>query len=68
MRDNILPDNADDQIPAQFVYEAADCRVFYTPEMIVDVTTMWRTVADTTWGTGASSCVAGSLRAESATQ
>ena len=48
------------QTPLQFVYEPADCRIFYTPQMTVDVTALWRTVADTTWG-GKSACVAGNL-------
>ncbi|KAF2836962.1 hypothetical protein M501DRAFT_978717 [Patellaria atrata CBS 101060] len=43
-------------IPLQFVYEAADCRIFYTPEMTVDVTTIWKAAADTQWN-GKSSCV-----------
>lgn len=45
--------------PLQFVYEPAECRIYYTPEMVVDETAVWRTVADTVWN-GADACVAGS--------
>jgi hypothetical protein len=31
--------------PLQFVYEAADCRIWYTPEMIYDPTSLWSRVA-----------------------
>ncbi|KAK4987459.1 hypothetical protein LTR50_004591 [Elasticomyces elasticus] len=47
------------ETPLQFVYEPADCRIFYTPEMVVDETAVWKTVADTVWN-GKSACVAGS--------
>lgn len=45
--------------PLQFVYEPADCRILYTPEMAVDVTAQWKAVADTAFN-GKSQCVAGS--------
>jgi hypothetical protein len=45
--------------PLQFVYEPSDCRIFYTPAMVVDQSAVWRTVADTVWG-DADACVAGS--------
>jgi hypothetical protein len=47
------------ETPLQFVYETADCRIFYTKEMVVDQSAVWRTVADTVWG-GGDACVAGS--------
>jgi hypothetical protein len=31
--------------PLQFVYEAADCRIWYTPEMLYDPTFLWSRVA-----------------------
>ncbi|KAF2755789.1 hypothetical protein EJ05DRAFT_442160, partial [Pseudovirgaria hyperparasitica] len=46
--------------PLQFVYEESDCRIFYTPEMTVDVTNIWKAVYDSAWG-GQSHCVAGQL-------
>lgn len=46
------------QLPLQFRYEPADCRIYYTPEMAVDETAVWKTVADTAFN-GVSHCVAG---------
>ena len=37
----------ENETPLQFVYEEADCRIYYTPEMAVDQTAAWKTVADT---------------------
>lgn len=59
VRDNILKDNLKDGTPAQFLYEAADCRLFYEPEMLKDVTAIWKKAAAVAWGRGR--CVAGSL-------
>ncbi|TLD31914.1 peptidase S41 family protein [Venturia nashicola] len=44
--------------PLQFRYEEADCRLYYTPEMTVDVTYIWKAVVDVRWGK--EGCVAGS--------
>lgn len=33
----------------QFVYEEADCRLYYTPEMTVDITALWKAAADAQW-------------------
>lgn len=46
-------------IALQFVYEEADCRLYYTPEMTVDVTAIWKAAADAQWG-NSSKCVKGS--------
>jgi hypothetical protein len=59
VRDNILRDHLSDGLPAQFVYEEADCRLFYEPEMITDVRAIWKKAADVAWGGG--KCVAGGL-------
>ncbi|GAB1728181.1 hypothetical protein NU195Hw_g6128t1 [Hortaea werneckii] len=48
----------DEEIPLQFRYEEAECRILYTPEMAVDQTATWKTVADTAFR-GVSHCVAG---------
>lgn len=48
------------QTPLQFVYEAANCRLWYSMDMTVDVTVMWEKVVDVTWGGKA--CVHGSVR------
>jgi hypothetical protein len=57
LRDQILRGNLEDGLPAQFVYEAADCRLFYTREMVKDVTALWEAAANAAWGDG--ECVAG---------
>lgn len=59
VRDNILRSHIDDGIPAQFLYEPADCRLFYEPPMISDVTSIWKRAADAAWGGG--KCAAGSM-------
>ncbi|OJD30635.1 peptidase s41 family protein [Diplodia corticola] len=61
-RDGIKKDDLVDRTPLQFVYEPADCRVYWTKEMTVDVTAAWKAVADSAWGLGGESrCVAGGL-------
>ncbi|KAH8817199.1 hypothetical protein F5884DRAFT_874120 [Xylogone sp. PMI_703] len=49
----------DDTIPLQFAYEAADCRIFYTPKTIYNYTALWQYAADAIW-TNPKLCVAGS--------
>jgi len=63
VRDQILRNNLNDGVPAQFIYEAADCRVYYEPAMIGDVTAIWKRAADVAWG--GKKCVAGSLPGKS---
>jgi hypothetical protein len=58
-RDGIR-DGDETNTPLQFVYEPSDCRILYTKPMTVDVTAIWKAVADSAWG-GVSHCVAGSL-------
>jgi len=53
-----LREGDETQLPLQFLYEPADCRVFYTPEMVVDETAVWKTIADTVWG-DVDACIAG---------
>ena len=57
VRDQILRPNLGDGIPAQFIYEEADCRVFWEPGMINDMKAIWKRAADVAWG--GSKCVAG---------
>lgn len=52
-------------LPEQFVYEAADCRLLYTPSMVVDQEAVWKTVADTAFK-GENHCVAGKISSSSA--
>ncbi|OBT43735.1 hypothetical protein VE00_05604 [Pseudogymnoascus sp. WSF 3629] len=49
--------------PMQFLNESANCRMFYTPAMLANVTNIWETVAQLAWGIGGGtgqSCVQGS--------
>ncbi|PVH69132.1 hypothetical protein DL98DRAFT_661848 [Cadophora sp. DSE1049] len=41
------------EVPLQFVYEKADCRLFYTKETVLDIEKHWARVAETMWGNGA---------------
>jgi hypothetical protein len=59
VRDNILPDNLNDGLPAQFVREETDCRLFYTQDMITDVTALWKAAANAAFN--GAKCVAGGL-------
>ncbi|KAH0559692.1 hypothetical protein GP486_003789 [Trichoglossum hirsutum] len=36
-------------IPLQFAYEAADCRIFYTPQTAYNYTALWQYAADAIW-------------------
>lgn len=51
-------ENDTSNIPLHFQYEPADCRIYYTPEMAVDMTAAWKTVADSAFN-GINHCVAG---------
>lgn len=48
-----------ENIPLQFVYEAADCRIFFTPETVYNFTNLWKYAAEAVW-TNPSLCVKGS--------
>jgi Peptidase family S41 len=45
--------------PLHFLYEAADCRLFFTPASIKNVSALWDQVVDVTWN-GKAGCVRGS--------
>ncbi|KAH8599179.1 hypothetical protein B0O99DRAFT_591050 [Bisporella sp. PMI_857] len=57
VRDQILRPNLIDGTPAQFIYEEADCRVFFEPRMISDVKSVWKRAVDVAWG--GAKCIAG---------
>jgi hypothetical protein len=46
--DNI-PLGDDLQIPLQFVFEPANCRIFYTPETVLSENSLWEMAADIAW-------------------
>jgi hypothetical protein len=49
----------DETIPLQFEYQAADCRIWYTPQTIYNYTALWQYAADAVWSSK-SLCVSGS--------
>jgi hypothetical protein len=57
LRDNILPGNLNDGLPAQFVVEESDCRLYYTLDMVNDVTALWKAAAAAAFN--GAPCVAG---------
>jgi hypothetical protein len=61
-----LRSNLEDGIPAQYIYEPADCRLFYEPSMITDATAVWKKAADVAWG--GKSCVSGGLSGNATTE
>lgn len=64
-RDQILRDNVEDGLPAQYVVEEADCRLYWTLPMVSDVTAVWKAVADAAWN-GADCAYGGITSAASA--
>ncbi|KAH5629014.1 hypothetical protein HBI23_226470 [Parastagonospora nodorum] len=60
LKDNLRQGDAT-KTPLEFVYEAADCRMFFTAPMISDVTQVWKGVVDRMFKTeGSAMCVEGS--------
>ncbi|RAL66214.1 hypothetical protein DID88_005886 [Monilinia fructigena] len=57
LRDAILPDHLNDGLPSQYVVEEADCKLYWTADMIKDVEKVWEAAATAAWGGGA--CIAG---------
>ena len=58
VRDNIAPGDLG-QTPLQFVYQPADCRLFYGRESAIEIAYLWRDVYDVAWGNG--TCVDGAV-------
>ncbi|KAL1595533.1 hypothetical protein SLS59_008170 [Nothophoma quercina] len=59
LKDNLRQNDASGT-PLEFMYEAADCRMFFTAAMVTDVTELWKGVADRMFKNGTDKCVAGS--------
>jgi hypothetical protein len=55
---NIIRLGDETNTPTEFLYDAAECRLFWTAENLIDVTTIWQRTAVYRWGNGA--CVQGS--------
>lgn len=60
---NSIAENDPSMTPMQFVYEAADCRFWWTKEMLFNVSKIWERAADVMWNTenGSQWCVEGSI-------
>ncbi|CAK7232613.1 hypothetical protein SEUCBS140593_008320 [Sporothrix eucalyptigena] len=58
-RDQILRGNVEDGLPAQYVVEEADCRLYWTAAMATDVTAVWKAAAQAAFSGG--KCAAGSI-------
>ncbi|EMR83496.1 putative peptidase s41 family protein [Botrytis cinerea BcDW1] len=56
-----------EEIPLQFAYEAADCRIYYTPQTVYNYTNLWQYAADAIWK-NSSLCVNGSTGYSSTSQ
>ncbi|KAK1978678.1 hypothetical protein LZ30DRAFT_691234 [Colletotrichum cereale] len=52
VRDEILRENVADGVPAQYVREEADCRLYWTLPMVKDVTAVWKAAAHAAFGGG----------------
>jgi hypothetical protein len=59
VRDQILRSNLDDGLPAQFVVEHADCRLYWTESMITDITEVWKAAANAAFNN--TDCVNGGI-------
>ncbi|KAK3399896.1 hypothetical protein B0T20DRAFT_172260 [Sordaria brevicollis] len=60
VRDQILRDNVNDGIPAQFVVEESECRLFWTLDMVKDVSAVWKRAADVAFNKG--KCSVGGIK------
>lgn len=50
--------NDTNETPLEYIYEAADCRLFYSIETVVSPVPLWKMAVDAKWGNG--KCVDGS--------
>ncbi|KAL5313619.1 hypothetical protein ACEPPN_018040 [Leptodophora sp. 'Broadleaf-Isolate-01'] len=64
LRDNIPPGD-DAGIPLQFVFEPASCRIYYTPQTVINPLTLWLQVHDIAWNGG--KCNYGSIDSDVST-
>jgi hypothetical protein len=52
---------ADATTPLQFLYQPANCRIFYTKDMVKDPIATWKRTVDATWTDPTKFCVDGSM-------
>ncbi|CEJ82043.1 hypothetical protein VHEMI02135 [[Torrubiella] hemipterigena] len=60
VRDAVIEEHVADGLPSQFVYEAADCRKYWTKDMLTDITNVWKATADSAFNGAA--CVQGGIQ------
>ncbi|KAK0653177.1 hypothetical protein B0T16DRAFT_427366 [Cercophora newfieldiana] len=59
---NMVPIDGIGDIPLQFTYEAANCKIFFTWDMLRAIENLWHTVANVTWN--GAKCEKGSITEE----
>ncbi|KAK4197994.1 hypothetical protein QBC40DRAFT_332298, partial [Triangularia verruculosa] len=59
-RDEIFPQHIYDGLPAQYVLEESDCRLYWTEPMIKDVAEVWKAAADAAFK--GAPCAAGGIQ------
>ncbi|KAF2746168.1 peptidase S41 family protein-like protein [Sporormia fimetaria CBS 119925] len=69
-QDNIRKGIEEQGIPTQFLNDSASCRVWPTPEEVLDVGALWKRIAKTAWGNNGAmdeaACVQGSVTSREA--
>ena len=60
-RDQILRDNVNDGVPAQFIKELTDCRLYWTAPMLSDPREIWKAAANSAFNGG--KCNSGGIAA-----
>lgn len=69
-QDNIRLGKEGAGVPTQFLNDTASCRIWYQPEMYLNVTALWDRTAQVAWGNGGAldegACVSGSVTSREA--
>jgi hypothetical protein len=64
-QDNIRKGLESAGVPTQFLNDTASCRIWYTADMYLNVTSLWEKTADVAWGNNGAldegACVRGSV-------
>lgn len=64
-QDNIRAGKEGAGVPTQFLNDTASCRIYYEPQMYLNVTSLWAKTAEVAWGKDGAlddaACVAGSV-------
>lgn len=64
-QDNIRVGKEAAGVPTQFLNDTASCRIYYEPEMYLNVTSLWAKIAEVAWGNNGAldegACVSGSV-------